>query len=179
MTDIAKWVRQARRGRQSAYRKLYDACVESAWRIAWRVLQRDDLAADCVQDAFVAAFDRLEALADDVAFPAWLNRIAWRKAIDTQRRESRHVGPELSEGDGVLETVTDHLATRRMVDAIDTLDAPFRDVVLLYDLAGCTHPEIAARLEIPVGSSKRRLSVARARLRELLDDVRDDEETTA
>lgn len=175
MTNVAKWVRQARRGRQSAYRKLYDACVESAWRIAWRVLQRDDLAADCVQDAFVTAFDRLDSLSDEMAFPAWLNRIAWRKAMDALRREARHLGPELNENDGPVETVADHLAAQRLVSAIDTLDAPFRDVVLLYDLAGCTHPEVAVRLGIPVGSSKRRLSVARERLRGMLDDVRDHE----
>jgi RNA polymerase sigma-70 factor (ECF subfamily) len=53
--------------------------------------------------------------------------------------------------------------------AFASLDTNEREVCVLYDVMGYTHPEIAQRLGIPVGTSKGRLCTARRRLRRLLD----------
>jgi len=58
---------------------------------------------------------------------------------------------------------------RKLVEAINGLDNIYRDVFILYSLLELKHREIADRLQIPEGSSKRRLSMARSQLRARLE----------
>jgi RNA polymerase sigma-70 factor (ECF subfamily) len=57
-----------------------------------------------------------------------------------------------------------------LAHAISGLPEIYRSVFIMYDVEGHTHDEVAAALGIPSGTSKARLSVARAKLREALAD---------
>jgi RNA polymerase sigma-70 factor (ECF subfamily) len=71
-------------------------------------------------------------------------------------------------------TVADRLAEpdlkARLHAAIDGLPVKYRTVVVMHDVEGYTHEEIAATLNVEVGTSKAQLSRARAKLREVLSD---------
>lgn len=165
MTD---WVKQARQGKQAAYRALYDAHVDAIWRLCSRVLQRSDLAEDCTQDSFIKAFARLESLQDDSGFASWLYRIAYHRAVDMLRRECRYSVNDMNQLHAD-EPAPDPLLQDRLIDALAQLDDIYRDVFIRYHLIGQKHREISDMLNIPTGTSKRRLSVARSQLQSLLD----------
>jgi RNA polymerase sigma factor (sigma-70 family) len=134
------------------------------------MVQRRDLAEDCVQESFIRAFNRIHELRKPAAFGSWLLNIAYRIALDVIRKETRdhrlyglldHEVPTTAEPDVLLRT--------RLMACIERLDDIYREVLVLYELLGLTHPEIADFLGIPEGSSKRRLFEARRRLRALLE----------
>jgi RNA polymerase sigma-70 factor, ECF subfamily len=62
----------------------------------------------------------------------------------------------------------DPMLRQRIEEALGSLPEPYRLVVVMHDLEGFTHDEIGRTLDIPSGTSKARLSRARARLRPLL-----------
>jgi RNA polymerase sigma-70 factor (ECF subfamily) len=132
-------------------------------------------AEDAVQEAFVAAI-RKRRLLEQVDNPeAWLRTVAvnrvrarWRHAAVVRRLQPKVPGPQAP-----LEIGPDHIA---LVRALSSLDDTARIVVVLHHLAGLGVAEIAGELGIPEGTVKSRLSRARGRLAELLDERSDERE---
>jgi RNA polymerase sigma-70 factor (ECF subfamily) len=139
--------------------------------VATRFVRRED-ADDMVQEAYLRALTHGLRFRGDATPNTWIYRILVNKCLDVRRyRQRRGVHVALEEA---------HARPRgrhwhRLVDrqalraALASLGANEREVCVLYDVMGFTHPEIARRLGIPVGTSKGRLSTARRRLRRLLD----------
>lgn len=150
---------------------LYRRHVDAAWQLAYRILQRKDLAQDCVQEAFVKAFANLGQLDDPLRFSGWLMRIVHNKALDLCRREKRHVAQPLENWEAGKDDDADFLLRRRVMTAVESLEEGTRDVFVNYYLLGRKHSEIATMLNIAEGSSKRRLFNAREQLRNLLEDL--------
>ena len=160
-------------GDASAERALYDAHVERVYRLCYRIANGDrELAQDFAQEAFVRAFDRLRDFRGDAALATWLHSIAVSVSLNGMRKVKRW-----HERETELDDATPVPAVRRESEpdlksrlrgAIDALPEPYRVVFVMYDVEGYTHEEIGAVLSIPSGTSKARLSRARARLRESL-----------
>jgi RNA polymerase sigma-70 factor (ECF subfamily) len=124
-----------------------------------------------VQEAYLRALARGSEFRGEAAPSTWIYRILINACLDVRRYRARR-GTQVA-----LDEVTAHPRGRRchrLVDrqalraALATLESGERDVCVLYDVMGYTHPEIARRLGIPVGTSKGRLCTARRRLRRLL-----------
>jgi RNA polymerase sigma-70 factor, ECF subfamily len=160
-------------GDPAAERALYDAHVDRVYRLAYRLAEGDgDLAQDFTQEAFVRAFDRLGDFRGDAALSTWLHAITVSVALNGMRKVKRWRERETTL-DGVPEvgvetrTAEPDLKTR-LRQAIHRLPEKYRVVFLMYDVEGYTHEEIGAVLAMPSGTSKARLSRARAKLREEL-----------
>jgi len=129
-------------------------------------------AEDAVQEAFVIAI-RKERELRRVANPeAWvrtaaLNRLrrGWRHASVVRKYQPRVPGPQVP-----VEAGPDHVA---IVTALARVDRDQREVVVLHYLADLGIAEIAGELGIPEGTVKSRLSRARARLADLLNEKED------
>ena len=74
-----------RAGDQDAFGRLFDRWYDRVHELARRVTRDDGLAADVAQDAFLAAWQRLDRLEDPAAFGGWLLRIARNRALDVVR----------------------------------------------------------------------------------------------
>lgn len=181
MTDVdgPRWVRRARQGDESAFRRLYDAHVDRAFRLAYRITGDEELARDATQEAFIRAFDGLKGFQGDAAFSTWLHRITVRASLNLVRDGARHGTGRVPLEDGVTPGagsygtpgIGPHFELRdRLREAVDGLPEKYRIVLLMHDVEGFTHREIAEALELREGTSKARLSRARARLREILDE---------
>lgn len=163
-------------GDQLAARELYDECAPRVYRLAYRLTGDADLARECTQDTFVRAFARLARFRGESAVATWLHRITVTVAADALRRVKRIRERETQldhrlalaggNGDGV-----DPILRRRLHRAIDRLPEIYRLAVILHDIEGYTHVEIAEMLGVAEGTCKSRLSLARARLRAALSDV--------
>lgn len=169
-------IEQARAGDGPAFRRLYDTNVDRVYRLVFRMCGDDDLARDFTQEAFVRAYQRLAQFRGDAAFSTWLHSIAVSVALNGLRKVDRHrkrerpledVAPVASRQPGPSDP---HLRDR-LTQAIDGLPDIYRTVFLMHDVEGYNHAEIAASLDVAEGTSKARLSRARAKLREQLGDV--------
>jgi RNA polymerase sigma-70 factor (ECF subfamily) len=165
-------IERARNGDRTAEREIYDAHVDRVFRLAYRMCGRDDLAEDFVQETFVKAFGALDRFRGDAALSTWLHSIATRVVLNglrsVRRHEKRAEPLEAADREGGAPELPDPDLKERLAAALDGLEDHYRIVVVMHDLEGYTHDEIGSALGIAEGSSKARLSRARAMLREEL-----------
>ena len=174
MTDL-DLIERASKGDQKAFRTLYDENVDRIYRLAYRMAGEEDLAKDFTQEAFLRAYQRLDQFRGDAAFSTWLHSIAVSVALNGLRKVDRHRKRERSLEDAA------HVAPgqrhvepdvrERIEEAVNELPEIYKTVFLMHDLEGYSHGEIAETLGVAEGTSKARLSRARAKLRESLGDA--------
>lgn len=171
--DESALIERAVAGDRLAARSIYDAHAPVIFRLAFRIVG-PDFAEECTQDVFVRAFQRLPMFRRESTLRTWLHSITVSVGLNLKRREKRrsnHMSLDVAPDLPAPSTEADPLLTRRLNQAVDSLPEELRTVVILHLIQGHTHPEIAEILDIPEGTSKARLSRARARLREELADL--------
>lgn len=153
-------------------RAFYERHVDRVYRLCARMTGREDLAKECTQDAFVRAFERIDAFRGESALGTWLHAIAVSVVLNTLRRErrvdSRHADLEVVETHHAVVAEADPDLKERLRFAIDALPAGYRTVFLMHDVEGFTHEEIGVALGVAAGTSKTQLFHARRKLREAL-----------
>ncbi len=143
-----------------------------AFRVAYGVLRNREDAEDVAQDAFLRAHRGFAQLRDRDRFRAWLVRTAWRLAIDRIRNETRRAAREQAV-EVVAEASVEEAAearerSRALWAAIDSLPEKLRITLVLAAIDGHDISEVARLLEIPAGTVKSRLFLARRQLAEKL-----------
>lgn len=159
-------------GDRDAARALYDAHAMRVYRLVHRLCGDDDLAQDLTQETFIKAFAQLRGFRGDSALSTWLHRIAVTVAMNGMRKVKRFRERE-TEVDEELPAVSysspEQVDLReRVAAAIDALPEIYRTTLIMHDIEGYTHGEIARTLEVAEGTCKSRLSHARAQLRRVL-----------
>ena len=143
-----------------------------AFRVAYGVLRHRQDAEDVAQEAFAKAYRRFGQLRDRDRFRAWLTRMTWRLAIDRWRSERRRTAREQAvESDA--EPTSEEIAVsreraQRLWEAIDALPEKLRIVVVLGAIEGHDIRTMARLLNLPEGTVKSRLYLARQGLAESL-----------
>jgi RNA polymerase sigma-70 factor (ECF subfamily) len=133
------------------------------------------LAEDMVQEAFVRAWNKLDLFRGESKFGTWLHRLAVNVVLSDRRIRVKRVGREQELGEAVERTLVgerDVFAGLRkdLEAAISGLPERARTVLVLYDIEGYQHQEIAKMTGMAVGSSKAQLHRARKLVREILED---------
>jgi RNA polymerase sigma-70 factor, ECF subfamily len=171
-------VARARRGESAAFEALVRRHLRAAYAVALAVLASPADAEDVAQDAFVVAFERLEECREPERFTGWLLQIVRNRARNARAyialRQPEAV--QDSEDEVAAEGEVDSAPAgdervdlrKRLIRALSSLPERQREVVLLHDLEGWTHAEIASALELSELSSRQTLFVARRALREQL-----------
>jgi len=164
-------VARARAGDPGACEFLVRRHLRAGYAVALSVVRDPIEAEDVAQDAFALAFERLDDCREPERFAGWLLQIVRNQAFTALERKRVRgptldpaAGPELGAW-GPAEHV--HLRAR-LLSALATLPAVQREVVLLHDLEGWTHPEIANALELSELMSRQHLFHARKALRSFL-----------
>ncbi len=85
----ADLVARTRDGDPDAFGKLYDAWFDRVFNVALRIVHDQDTAAEVAQDAFLAAWRKLDGLTDPASFGGWLLRIARNAALNRATRDGR------------------------------------------------------------------------------------------
>lgn len=168
-------VAQARGGDLAAFEMLYRRHRDRVYALVWRLCGGDHgLAEDLLQDAFVRAWQKLDGFRGESRFGTWLHRLAINLALTDRRGRLRRVRWEAPIDDDVERTATGQrdvqAGTRKDLEqAIAALPERARAVLVLHDVEGYRHDEIARMTGMAVGSSKAQLHRARRLLREELD----------
>jgi RNA polymerase sigma-70 factor (ECF subfamily) len=165
----AALIRRVRDGDEAGFRALYQRHTPPLYLLLTRLLAGNTADADDVlQDTWVACCRGLHHFRGDAAFSTWLTRIGIRTARGRMRLAYA--------GDDFVDNIAApsppfSMQTRIDLDrAIRQLPDHQRVILVLHDVEGFTHEEIADQLSIPVGTSKVTLSRARAAVRRLLSD---------
>ena len=161
-------------GDQIAFRDLYDRNVDRIYRLAYRMAGEDDLAKDFTQETFLRAYQSLDQFRGDAAFSTWLHSIAVSVSLNGLRKVDRHRKRERSLEDAAhvapARRELEPDARDRLKEAVDGLPEIYRTVLLMHDLEGYSHREIAETLGVAEGTSKARLFRARQKLRAALGE---------
>ncbi len=154
-------------GDRLAFRLLHQRYEAYAFWLARRVLGSPADAEDAVQEAWVKVFSRANADVPSERVRAWLRTVVVRCCLDHQRRLSR-----VPDGD---EPATDLAESGHgpglrldLERAVAALSGDLRTVVVLHDIEGLAHGEVAGLLHISAEASRSRLSRARRQLRRRL-----------
>ncbi len=174
-------VRAAAAGDARAFEKLYRRHVRRIHGLCWRLVNGDERRADqATQDAFVRAWEKLGSFRGDSQFSTWMHRLTVNLVLGEYRLMRRWVAfddvaaevgvdEEASEavepGEHPQQRVGDRMDLER---ALAKLPPGARSVLLLHDIEGYQHDEIAALTGIAVGTSKAQLHRARKLMKEWL-----------
>lgn len=175
----ARLVARLRRGDRAAAGLLAERYLRACRAVALAVTGDESDADDVCQDAFVAAMERIDDCRQPDRFGAWLMQIARNRARDHLRARARPVlsidGVELQSPRSSPEAEAEREdATARLLSAIRELPEERREVLLLHDLEGWTHREIAERMGLPPGTVRSHLHHARRRVRGLLPELEEE-----
>ncbi len=173
----AELATRARGGDRVAFGQLVERFAPQARRVARAVLQDPHDADDAAQDAFLAALVKLDQYDPRRPFGPWLMRIVANAATDRRRRRTvrqvEPLAPELTGGGPRPDREAEQSALGdRLRAALAELPERRRIAVVLFDVEGYSHSEIAQILGIPEGTVRSEVFHARRRLRELLADWR-------
>src|SRR5882672_11681577 len=166
-------------GERAAFGTLVERYAPQARRVAHAVLGDPDEADDAAQDGFLSALVKLNQYDARRPFGPWLMRIVANAATDRRRRRSvRRVEPldvGLTAGGPRPDTATERRAlNERLRQALAELPERRRMAVVLFDVEGYSHGEIATVLGIPEGTVRSEVFHARRRLRVLLADWKEE-----
>jgi RNA polymerase sigma-70 factor, ECF subfamily len=166
--DDRELVRRHVEGDPEAFGELFRRHRDRMWAVALRTTGNRELAADCVQDAFISAFRRASSYRGEAAVTTWLHRIVVNACLDRLRRE--RPTRELAEYD-LADARDQHAAVEVRLDVQDALDhlpEGQRLALVLVDMHGLSISEAADVLEVAEGTVKSRCSRGREAMARLM-----------
>jgi RNA polymerase sigma-70 factor (ECF subfamily) len=167
------------RGDREAFARLYDMYGAAAYSLAVRIVRDRDLAADVVQNVFLAVWTGATQFDSGRGQPStWIMTMTHHKAVDMVRREQRRRTEPLDAtmDDSATAVPVEEQAWRGVAGenvraALARLPDPHREVIELAYFAGYTQSELAERLAVPIGTVKSRTFAAMNALRDALAAV--------
>jgi RNA polymerase sigma-70 factor (ECF subfamily) len=170
MDDDTDLSTRFRLGDEAAIRTVYQRYGGAMFAVAMAMLPTRELAAECVQVAFVKAWRASSSFDAERELKPWLATITRRVAVDIYRREARtRSEPRADVDDTVIPFTFERTWEAFEVRAaLDRLPADEREVVRMSHFEGLSHSEIADKLGVPLGTVKSRSHRAHRRLAQLL-----------
>ncbi len=184
-------VHLAQQGRERAFRELVRRYERPVFSLILRMVRDRETAEDLAQDTFIKVLNHLDRYSPEFKFSSWLFKIANNVAIDFLRRRrlptisidgSPHATTAADRDASVLELEADQedaleeLASRELGSAIELaiarLRPEYRACILLRHVEGRSYEEIAATLDLPLGTVKTYIHRARHELRRALEPLR-------
>ena len=173
------------KGDEKAYSKLTQKYQKPLYFHVSKMIRDPDFAEDLVQDIFLKAFKSLKNYKNDHAFSTWLYRIARNHTIDYLRKKkietlSIHVDDydEMHASIQIADesSFTDQPMIRRerrnkVYEAIYQLPEKYRDIIIKRHIEEKSYQEIAAEIDIPLGTVKAHLFRARELLYKYMKDT--------
>ena len=179
-------VSRARRGDLQAYDELVKRYQERIYATLYHMTSNHEDANDLAQEAFIKAYSALKSFKGGSSFYTWLYRIAVNKTINFLKQRKNKFHLSLNDIDfnaehdpDLMALISDKTPTRdvalselqkQLNEALLTLSEPHRMVVVLHDVQGLSHDEIAEIMDCNIGTVRSRLFYARQQLQGQLAD---------
>lgn len=176
-------IERAQKGDMQAFDSLVSRYETKAYQYAFRMTRNQDVAADIVSDAFVRVFNALKNFRGQSAFGTWLYRILTNCYLDRKKRDRDKATVSLDQPSGPSgemerqieddapgpEDLAEQDARETTVQAaLQKLPEYQQAMLVMFHVEMLSYEEIAAALDLPIGTVKSRLNRARVALREQL-----------
>ncbi len=187
----ADLVSLAQEGRESAYRELVRRYERPVFSLIFRMVRDREVAEDLSQDSFIKVLNNIDRYRPEFKLSSWLFKIANNVAIDFLRKRQLVTisidGSPHAASAAEIEATSFDVAVRQesaleemeakelgssIERAIAQLRPEYRNCIMLRHVEGRSYEEIAALLDLPLGTVKTYIHRARHQLRESLDHVR-------
>jgi RNA polymerase sigma factor (sigma-70 family) len=184
--DEESLVRRARRGDLEAYDELVRRHQERIYATIYHMTSNHEDANDLAQESFIKAYQALKSFKGGSSFYTWLYRIAVNKTINFLKQRKNRTHMSLNDLDfnaehdpDLMALISDKTPRRdaslaelqeKLNAALLKLSEPHRLVVVLHDVQGQSHEEIAKIMDCNIGTVRSRLFYARQQLQALLSD---------
>jgi RNA polymerase sigma-70 factor, ECF subfamily len=171
----SRLVERVRSGDMEAYGELVRRHMRRAFSIAYGILHNRHDAEDVVQEAFIRTLEQIGRIEEGRPFHPWFNRIVVNRAISYGRSRAVRKSDPIDGSLRSVEPPPDRAVERRdlrerLQKAMDTLPELQRTIVALSDVEDMSSAEIGTILEIPSGTVRYHLHLARRALRERLGE---------
>ena len=179
-------VQRSRRGDLEAYDELVRRYQERIYATVYHMTSNHEDANDLAQESFIKAFQALKSFKGGSSFYTWLYRIAVNKTINFLKQRKNRIHMSLNDLDfnaehdpDLMALISDKTPRReaglaelqeKLNAALLKLSEPHRLVVVLHDVQGQSHEEIAKIMDCNIGTVRSRLFYARQQLQALLSD---------
>jgi RNA polymerase sigma-70 factor (ECF subfamily) len=177
-------VKRARRGDLDAYDELVKRYQERIYATIYHMTSNHEDANDLAQESFIKAYQALKSFKGGSSFYTWLYRIAVNKTINFLKQRKNRLHFSLNDLDFNAENDPDLVALvsdktplrnvgltelqKKLNEALHKLSEPHRMVVVLHDVQGMSHDEIADIMDCNIGTVRSRLFYARQQLQGFL-----------
>lgn len=175
-------VERCRRQDAEAFGKIVDAYQNRVFGFVRRMVRDSEEAADVTQEVFIKAYQAFTRFDGRSSLRTWLFRIAYNLCVDRARKNDRtptSINLESSEDDeSVIEIADDRWDPQAMVldeelsqvveEGLLTMSDKLKTVLILHDKEDFAYDEIALTLNVPIGTVKSRLFLARAHLQKAI-----------
>lgn len=178
-------IEQCRRQNFEAFGKIVDAYQARVIGFVRRMVQSGEEAEDITQEVFIRAYQGMARFDGRSSLRTWLFRIAYNLCVDASRKKQRSTQDiSLDSGDSVESMefadgrwnpeslVLDEELMGVIERAIASMSEKLRTVLLLHDREELGYDELANMLDIPVGTVKSRLFLARAHMQKAVEEYR-------
>ncbi|QDU62032.1 ECF RNA polymerase sigma-E factor [Planctomycetes bacterium Pan216] len=166
-------------GRSEAFGELIQPYQDRLYNMLFRVVGREEDAAEYFQEAMVRAFRALRQYQGGSAFYTWLYRIAINVVFTDQRRRRPRATasntsllsydlPDPNESNRPSAGIEVREKRKLVQQALADIPESFRAILVLKDIEGLRYEEIAEVLDIPIGTVRSRLHRARSEMRDRL-----------
>lgn len=171
-------IERCRSGDQAAWAELVEATHREVYTLCLRILRDPDDAAEATQDAYLKVWRGLKGFRGDSMFSTWLYRVASNTAISKHRSRKRKQEHEAGGADELLAATASpgsveasagaRIDLTALEGALGRLPEHYRQAVLLRDVYGLTHEEIAKQLKCSETAAKVRVHRGRKKLKEMM-----------
>lgn len=172
---LAELLRRSAKGDQQAFADLYDATSSRMFGLAVRVVRDPAQAEEVAQEAYLEVWRTSSRFdADKGSALSWLMTICHRKAVDrvrsaeaaTRRDVTYHQQNHTIDHDATSDAAQASMEAQRVRNAMKGLTEVQREAIELAYFGGYTHTEVAAMLDLPIGTAKTRIRDGLIRLRD-------------
>lgn len=177
-TEISSVVEQAQRGDRAAYGQLVERFQPTVYAVALARLRNPTEAQELTQEVFLHGMRKLPQLRDAQCFAGWLRQITVRMAINRltrrapmQKLEAEALDSAEASVASPLESLIRSEQAGELYQALDQLKPLDRATLIAFYIRGRSLKQMSREFETPVGTIKRRLHVARNRLKEVLESL--------
>lgn len=184
--EDAVLVQEAKQGSRVAYEELVTRYHGKIYGLVYNMTSNREDAQDLVQDIFIKAYQSIARFKGKSSFYTWLYRIAVNRTINFVKKRKRKMAMSLNDTDAGLERDPAYVELsskggpdrdfsitelqEKLNEALQTLSEKHRTVVVLHDIQGIPHEEIAKMMKTSTGTVRSRLFYARQKLQVELKD---------
>lgn len=170
-------VEQAKLGDNEAFTTLIEQNKLKMYKVAKSILKNEDDVCDAIQNALLSAFTNIQKLQNNQYFSTWLIRIVINKSYDitknNQRKNDMYDITEY-EADSNLKTTDTYNSDSLVENVLKDIDEDLKTITILYYYNDYSVTEISRILDIPEGTVKSRLSRARTKIYEVIQQRKEE-----